>query len=213
LQAGEVRIPAFEEHAMPAKSTSTATRRTARTPPATATRGARSPAATARRRKPAARSRPRTSPNDAIALLKEDHRRVAAMFLQFDRMKADGSRKEALVAKICQELTVHARIEEEIFYPAARAAEVESDLLDEAEVEHASAKDLIAQIQEMGPDDELYDAKVKVLGEYIDHHVQEEEGEMFPKCRKAGMELADLAQQLSERKAELMEEQGEEQPA
>ena len=105
---------------MPAKSTSTATRRTARTPPAPATRGARSPAATARRRKPAARSRPRTSPNDAIALLKGDHRRVAAMFLQFDRMKADGSRKEALVAKICQELTVHARVEEEIFYPAAR---------------------------------------------------------------------------------------------
>ena len=89
-------------------------------------------------------------------------------------------------SEICVTLTVHATIEEELFYPAAREAEVETDLLDEAEVEHASAKDLIAQIEGMGPDDELYDAKVTVLGEYIDHHVKEEEGEMFPKCRKAG---------------------------
>ena len=110
-------------------------------------------------------------------------------------------------------LTAHATIEEEIFYPAARDAGVEGDLLDEAEVEHASAKDLIAQIRSMSPDDDLYDAKVKVLGEYVDHHVREEEDEMFPKCRKADMDLAELAQQLSERKAELMEELGEEQPA
>jgi hemerythrin superfamily protein len=103
-------------------------------------------------------------------------------------------------------LTVHATIEEEIFYPAARAAEVDADLLDEADVEHASAKDLISQIESMSPDDDLYDAKVSVLGEYIDHHVQEEEGEMFPKCRKSEMDLAALAEALAERKSELMAE-------
>src|SRR4029077_4490037 len=101
-------------------------------------------------------------------------------------------------------LTIHATSEEEIFYPAAREAGVESDLLDEAEVEHASAKDLIAQIRAMSPDEDLYDAKVTVLGEYIDHHVQEEEQEMFPKCRKAKMDLADLAAQIAKRKSELM---------
>ena len=99
-----------------------------------------------------------------------------------------------------------ASIEEEIFDPAAREAEVDADLLDEAEVEHASAKDLIAQIESMSPDDELYDAKVIVLGECVDHHIQEEENEMFPKCRKAGMDLAALAEALAERKSELMAE-------
>ena len=110
------------------------------------------------------------------------------LFKQYEKLadaEADGEERQALAEQICAMLTVHATVEEEIFYPAAREAEVDSDLLDEAEVEHASAKDLIAQIQEMAPDDELYDAKVKVLGEYIDHHVQEEEGEMFPKCRRA----------------------------
>ena len=105
-------------------------------------------------------------------------------------------------------LTVHATIEEEIFYPAAREAEVESDLLDEAEVEHASAKDLIAQIQEMSPEDELYDAKVKVLGEYVQHHVQEEEGELFVRCQSADMDLDELGDEISARKDELMEELG-----
>ena len=104
-------------------------------------------------------------------------------------------------------LTIHATAEEEIFYPAAREAGIESDLLDEAEVEHASAKDLIAQIRAMTPEDDLYDAKIKVLGEYIDHHVKEEEEEMFPKCRKSEMDLAGLAAELAERKAELMEEE------
>jgi hemerythrin superfamily protein len=158
----------------------------------------------------------RAAMSDATALLMRDHAEVKKLFKQYEKLadaEAGGDERQALAEQICAMLTVHATIEEEIFYPAAREAEVESDLLDEAEVEHASAKELIAQIQGMGPDDELYDAKVTVLGEYIDHHVQEEEGEIFPKCRKAGMDLADLAQQLSERKAELMEEEGEGQPA
>ena len=154
--------------------------------------------------------------SDATLLLTRDHAEVKKLFKEYDKLaeaEADGEERQQLAAQICLMLTVHATAEEEIFYPAAREAEVESDLLDEAEVEHASAKELIAQIESMSPDDELYDAKVKVLGEYVDHHVQEEEGEMFPKCRKADMDLAELAQQLSERKAELMEELGEAQAA
>ena len=146
---------------------------------------------------------------DAIQLLTSDHAEVGALFKKYDKLaeaNAAATERQAHAEQICTLLTVHATIEEEIFYPAAREAEVEEDLLDEAEVEHASAKDLIAQIQSMSPDDELYDAKVTVLGEYVEHHVQEEEGEMFPKCRRAGMDLAGLATALAERKAELMEE-------
>jgi len=102
-------------------------------------------------------------------------------------------------------LTAHATIEEEIFYPAARDAGVEGDLLDEAEVEHASAKDLIAQIRSMSPDDDLYDAKVKVLGEYVRHHVEEEEGELFDACRRTGMDLYAIVMPMATRRAELMQ--------
>jgi hemerythrin superfamily protein len=146
---------------------------------------------------------------DATLLLTRDHTEVSKLFKQYEKLadaEADGAQRQALAQQICSMLTVHATIEEEIFYPAAREAEVDSDLLDEAEVEHASAKDLIAQIESMDADDELYDAKVTVLGEYIDHHVQEEENEMFPKCRKSGMDLAELATELAERKSELMAE-------
>ena len=104
---------------------------------------------------------------------------------------------------------MHATIEEELFYPAAREAEVDADLLDEAEVEHASAKELIAQIEAMSPDEDLYDAKVTVLGEYIDHHVKEEEGELFPKCRKSDMDLEGLGEALAARKQELTAEMAE----
>jgi hemerythrin superfamily protein len=150
---------------------------------------------------------------DATILLTRDHREVAKLFKQYEKLadaEAEASDRQALAEQICMLLTTHATIEEEIFYPAARQADVESDLLDEAEVEHASAKDLIAQIRAMTPDENLYDAKVSVLGEYIDHHVQEEENEMFPKCRKSDMDLAGLAQQLSERKSELLAEASEE---
>ena len=119
------------------------------------------------------------------------------------------SEREALATEICRWLTVHATIEEELFYPAAREAEVDADLLDEAEVEHASAKELIAQIEAMSPDDDLYDAKVTVLGEYIDHHVKEEEGELFPKCRKSDMDLEGLGEALAARKQELTAEMAE----
>jgi len=147
---------------------------------------------------------------DATALLARDHAEVKKLFKQYEKLadaEAEGEERQALAERICAMLTVHATIEEEIFYPAAREADVEDDLLDEAEVEHASAKELIAQIQGMEPDDDLYDAKVTVLGEYVEHHVQEEEGEMFPKCRRAKMDLAGLAASLAERKAELIAEQ------
>jgi len=147
---------------------------------------------------------------DATALLARDHAEVKKLFKQYEKLadaEAEGEERQALAERICAMLTVHATIEEEIFYPAAREADVEDDLLDEAEVEHASAKDLIAQIQAMSPDEALYDAKVTVLGEYIDHHVQEEENEMFPKCRRAEMDLAGLAERLAERKSELLAEE------
>ena len=150
---------------------------------------------------------------DATLLLTRDHTEVHKLFKQYEKLAdadAEASDRQALSEEICMKLTIHATSEEEIFYPAAREAGVESDLLDEAEVEHASAKDLIAQIRAMTPDEQLYDAKVKVLGEYIDHHVKEEEEEMFPKCRKSSMDLADLAARLAERKAALMAEASEE---
>ena len=144
---------------------------------------------------------------DAIKLLVADHREVHALFEQYKSLvedEAEGEERQQLAESICAMLVAHTTIEEEIFYPAARDALDEEDLLDEAEVEHASAKDLIAQIQSMGPDEDLYDAKVTVLGEYVDHHVEEEEKQMFPKCKKAKMDLAGLGEQLSARKAELV---------
>jgi len=147
--------------------------------------------------------------NDATALLAKDHKDVKALFKRYEKLakaEADAGEREELAAQICEMLEAHTTVEEEIFYPAVREAQVDADLLDEAEVEHASAKDLISQIRSMSPDDDLYDAKVSVLGEYIDHHVQEEEGEMFPKCRKSEMDLAALAEALAERKSELMAE-------
>ena len=161
-------------------------------------------------RKPAARKTParaRAALTDATLLLSRDHAEVKKLFKEYKKLaeaEADGEERQALAEQICAMLTVHATLEEEIFYPAAREAEVESDLLDEAEVAHASAKDLIAQIQGMAPDDDLYDAKVTVLSEYIDHHVQEEENELFPKARKSDMDLEGVGARLAARKDELM---------
>jgi len=146
---------------------------------------------------------------DAVQLLTNDHREVKALFKKYDKLvsaDAQPEERQKLALLICNMLTVHATIEEEIFYPAARDALSEVDLLNEAEVEHASAKDLIAQIETMDPMDSLYDAKVTVLGEYIDHHVQEEENEMFPKAKKAGMNLESLGTELMARKSELTED-------
>ncbi|HEY6133220.1 MAG TPA: hemerythrin domain-containing protein [Rubrivivax sp.] len=150
---------------------------------------------------------------DAVDFLTADHKEVHALFGHYKKLckaEAPAADREAVAMQICDALTVHATIEEEIFYPAARAAAIDSALLDEAEVEHASAKDLIAQLRGMTPDGELYDAKVVVLGEYIDHHVQEEQNELFPACKKAKLDLMAIGKELAARKAELMAELNEE---
>jgi hemerythrin superfamily protein len=145
---------------------------------------------------------------DAIALLKADHAAVDALFKQFDALKSDGPRKAALVRKICDELTIHTTIEEEIFYPAARVAIGDEDLMDEADVEHDGAKDLIADLRDMNPGDDHYDAKVTVLSEYIKHHVKEEHTEMFPKAKSSDLDTRELGAQLQARKDELKSEMG-----
>jgi hemerythrin-like domain-containing protein len=144
----------------------------------------------------------KVSRTDAIALLTADHKRVKKMFKTFDKLKEDGAAadKQALARQICDELTLHTQLEEQIFYPAARDALDADDLLDEAEVEHASAKDLIAQIQAGDSSDPKWAAKVTVLGEYIDHHVEEEQNEMFPKCRRARMDLEALGKEIASMK-------------
>jgi hemerythrin superfamily protein len=154
------------------------------------------------RRKTASRRTARRSTStrsDAISLLKDDHQRVRSMFERFERTRGD-AQKERLAGQICDELKVHAQIEEEIFYPAVREAIEDDDLMNEAQVEHNSAKELIAQIEASSPSDERYDALVKVLGEYVLHHVKEEEREMFKQARGAEVDLADLGEQLKERK-------------
>jgi len=145
-----------------------------------------------------------TRSKDAIALLKEDHDKAQKLFKQFEEAKGDG-RKEKLARQICLELTIHTMIEEEIFYPACNGG-VEEDLLKEAYVEHDAAKLLIAEIEaNEGAGDEFFDAKVQVLSEQIDHHVKEEEEELFPKARKADLDLDALGEQLAARKQELTE--------
>jgi hypothetical protein len=142
---------------------------------------------------------------DAIALLKADHRKVEELFEQFEGAKG-AAKKQKIALEICLELTVHAQIEEEIFYPACEG-KVEEDLLREAYVEHDGAKVLIAEIEAGGPDDDYYDAKVKVLSEQIEHHVEEEEKRMeglFSQARKAGLDMDALGEQLAARKAELV---------
>jgi hemerythrin superfamily protein len=141
---------------------------------------------------------------DAIALLKEDHRTVEELFAKFEKTTGEGA-KQKIAEQICLELSIHAKIEEEIFYPACEG-KVEDDLLKEAYVEHDGAKLLIAQIMEGGPDDEFYDAKVTVLQEQIEHHVQEEEKRMegmFAQARKAGLDMDALGAELAARKEEL----------
>ena len=145
---------------------------------------------------------------DAVKLLKADHKEVAELVDKYENGRLSKDRKLAVARRICMALTVHARIEEEIFYPAAReAARDGEDLLDEAEVEHGSIKELVAAIENASPDDdELFDARVKVLGEYVKHHVKEEEGELFPKIRKSDMDLEKVGARLAARKEELMRE-------
>jgi hemerythrin superfamily protein len=171
----------------------------------------------ARKRKSAARrtrakttaraksSRASTSRQDAISLLKADHRQVEQWFEQFESSRSE-SKKSELAERICQALTVHASIEEEIFYPAFYEATQEKSLHHEAEIEHEGARNLIEQIKSSGPSDDYFDAKVKVLSEMIKHHVREEEKRagMFAKAREADMDLDALGEQLAARKAQLM---------
>lgn len=148
---------------------------------------------------------------DAIALLTADHKAVKALFKQFEALTEQedvGDQKAHLVKRICDELTIHAQLEEEVFYPAVRAAIDDDALMDEADIEHASAKDLIAQLEGMEPGDDHYDARVTVLGEYIEHHVKEEEGEIFDKARKADVDISQLGEQIAARKDELKSELG-----
>ena len=143
---------------------------------------------------------------DAVQLLTDDHKKVKKLFKDFERIKdQDGAAEEksALVQQICMELTIHTKVEEEIFYPVVRESMDEEDLMDEADVEHAGAKALIQQLEDMKPEDDHYDSKVTVLGEYIDHHVKEEHEEMFPKAKKAKVDMIELGARIAERKAEL----------
>ncbi len=157
-----------------------------------------------------ARRTRRTGKRDplAVRLLKQDHREVERMFDEYEQLESD-SEKLALFKEIAVALKVHTQIEEEIFYPSERG-EVEDDLLDEALVEHDGAKKMIAEIEKMKPADELYDAKVKVLGEYVKHHVKEEEqpGGIMAQAKRGDEDLDAMGEQLKARKEELMAKMG-----
>lgn len=146
--------------------------------------------------------------SNALDLLKHDHQEVDTLFRHYEEIKdgADDSEKEPLVTQICDALTVHAQIEEAIFYPAARKAlpeEEGQELLDEAAVEHQTLKDIIGRLEAAPTSDPLYDAGVKVLSEYVKHHVREEENELFPKLKSSDMDLEAVGQQLAQRKQQL----------
>jgi len=146
--------------------------------------------------------------HNAIQLLKNDHSEVKALFDRFEKLGEDGARdeKEEIVRDACAKLTVHATVEEEIFYPAARDVPEADALLNEAEVEHGTAKELIAKLDAMAADDDMFDANFTVLSEYIQHHVKEEEGELFPKIQKSDLDLDALGEEMAARKDELTAE-------
>jgi len=166
---------------------------------------AAAPRKTAARKAPATKTTRASSSTDAIALLRADHKRVSELFGQYESTRS-AARKKTLVATICQELSIHAQIEEEIFYPAVKAALKDKELVPEAQVEHASLKDLIAQVKDNEPDGEMFDAKIKVMSEYVKHHVKEEQNEMFVRARKTRLDMAQLGEQLAARKQELMDD-------
>lgn len=156
-------------------------------------------------RSPGTTPAPKTAPKaqEATAMLRADHKKVSGLFAEYEKARTSGSKKE-LVSKICSELSVHAEIEEEIFYPAVKEALKDKELVPEATVEHATLKDLISQVQGIQPDGEMFDAKVKVLSEYVKHHVKEEQNEMFPKARESSLDMKALGARMAERKAELL---------
>ncbi len=140
---------------------------------------------------------------DAIALLKADHEAVSLLFAEYEKTRSV-TNKKAVVAEICKALSVHAQIEDEIFYPAVKTALKDKLLVPEATVEHAGVKDLIAQLKGVEPDGEMYDAKVKVLSEYVKHHVNEEQTEMFPKAKASSIDMVELGARMAERRRELL---------
>jgi hemerythrin-like domain-containing protein len=144
----------------------------------------------------------------AIEMLKEDHAKVQKAFKEFEKMdREDTETMKQVVQTVCEELKVHTTLEEEIFYPAVREAIEDEDIMNEAAVEHETAKTLIEQLENMGPDDPNYVATFSVLGEYVMHHVKEEESEMFSQAKKAeGLDLAALGEQMRTRKEELTAE-------
>jgi hypothetical protein len=150
--------------------------------------------------KPASRSRAQAV--DAITLLRGDHKLVSALFEQYGKARSD-SKKQALVTQICDELSVHATVEEEIFYPAVKAALKDRELVPEAVVEHATIKEFIAKLRGKPSDGEMFDAQVQVMGEYVKHHVKEEQTEMFPKARRTKLDMFVLGAQMMARKDEL----------
>jgi len=150
-------------------------------------------------------AKPATAPKaqDATTLLRADHKLVGQLFEEYALARSVPKKKQ-IVAKICTELSVHAQIEEEIFYPAVQAALKDHELVPEAIVEQATMKELIAQVEGIEPDGEMYDAKIKVLCDYVKHHVKEEQSEMFPKANATDLDMAELGARLLARKAELL---------
>ncbi|ALV09213.1 hemerythrin domain-containing protein [Roseateles depolymerans] len=142
---------------------------------------------------------------DAIALLRADHKKVNDLFEQFKKTRS-AAKKKQIVSEICLELSVHAQIEEEILYPEVQAALKDKEMVPEARVEHQSVKDLIAAVEGVEPDGEDYDAKITVMGEWVKHHVKEEQNEMFPKVKKSKLDLVEMGERLQQRKDELMAE-------
>jgi hemerythrin-like domain-containing protein len=139
---------------------------------------------------------------DATALLKTDHELVSDLFIEYESAESNKAKKQ-IAEHICKELTVHAQIEEEIFYPAVKKALKDKELIPEAKVEHDTLRSLIAQIQDTEPGDEMYDAKIKVMREYVKHHVKEEQNEIFPKAKSTDLDMVDLGERLFKRKQQL----------
>ena len=156
--------------------------------------------ATAPKKPATAKRLPRQA--EATALLRADHKLVSGLFAAYEKARSP-AKKRQIVSEICGELSVHAQVEEEIFYPAVKAALKDKALVPEATVEHATLKDLIAQVEGVPPDGEMFDAKIKVLSEYVKHHVKEEQEEMFPKARSTKLDMVALGAQLAARKTEL----------
>lgn len=142
-------------------------------------------------------------PQAAPALLRADHEAVSRLFADYETTRSS-AKKKILVARICTELSVHAQVEEEIFYPAVKLALKDKELVPEATVEHATLKALIAEVEGHEPDGEMFDARMKVLSEYVKHHVNEEQNEMFPQARATNLDMVELGSRIAERKAELL---------